>query len=395
MTATALPPSPPTGFPWALVDRVLEVEPRRRAVGEKLVSANEPYFVGHFPGAPVFPGVVLCEALAQLAAVVADDESVRLVGVERARFRRPVLPGEVLHLEVQTLADGPPWRLRGVATFGAALVAEVEFTAAAPAGVRVHPRAVVARGAELDHDVSVGAYAVVGPRVRIGAGTRIGPHAVVDGRTTLGARNRVFQFASVGAPPQDLKYRGEPSTLEVGDDNIVREYASLNPGTVGGGMVTRVGSGCLLMVSSHVAHDCIVGDHVILANGAALGGHVRVDDWGIVGGLAGVHQHVRIGESALCAAGAMVSRDVPPFCTAAGDRARLRGLNLVGLKRRGFTADTILALKRAYRALFGAGRTAATSREDTLAQIRATLGGVAEVARLLEFVESSERGVSR
>jgi len=394
VTATALPSPAPSAFPWALVDRVLEVEPGRRAVGEKLVSANEPYFVGHFPGAPVFPGVVLCEALAQLATVVAEDATLRLVGVERARFRRPVLPGEVLHLEVQALADGPPWRLRGVAMLGTALVAEVEFTAAAPAALRIHPRAVVARGAELDHGVTVEAYAVIGPHVRVGAGTRIGPHAVVEGRTTLGTRNRVFQFASVGAPPQDLKYRGEPSTLEIGDDNIVREYASLNPGTAGGGMVTRVGSGCLLMVSSHVAHDCLVGDHVVLANGAALGGHVRVDDWGIVGGLAGVHQYVRVGESALCAAGAMVSRDVPPFCTAAGDRARLRGLNLVGLRRRGFSVDAVVALKRAYRALFGPGRNAAT-RRDALAQVRDTLGDVPEVVRLIEFVAESERGVSR
>ena len=393
MTATALSPTPPTGFPWTLVDRVLEVEPRHRAVGEKLVSANEPYFVGHFPGAPVFPGVVLCEALAQLAAVLAEDESVRLVGVERARFRRPVLPGEVLHLEVQALADGPPWRLRGVATLGTVLVAEVVFTAA-PAGVHIHPRAAVARGAELDHGVTVEAYAVIGPQVRIGAGSSVGPHAVVEGRTTLGARNRVFQFASVGAMPQDLKYRGELSTLEIGDDNIVREYASLNPGTTAGGMVTRVGSGCLLMVSSHVAHDCIVGNNVILANGAALGGHVRVDDWGIVGGLAGVHQYVRVGESALCAAGAMVSQDVPPFCTAAGDRARLRGLNLVGLRRRGFSVDAVVALKRAYRALFGPGRTV-SARRDALARIRETLGHVPEVGRLVDFVAESERGVSR
>jgi UDP-N-acetylglucosamine acyltransferase len=252
----------------------------------------------------------------------------------------------------------------------------------------------VAPGAELDHGVTVEAYAVIGPHVRIGAGTHIGPHAVVEGRTTLGVRNRIFQFASVGAMPQDLKYRGEASTLEVGDDNIVREYASLNPGTAGGGMVTRVGSGCLLMVSSHVAHDCIVGSNVILANGAALGGHVRVDDWGIVGGLAGVHQYVRVGESALCAAGAMVSQDVPPFCTAAGDRARLRGLNLVGLRRRGFSVDAVVALKRAYRALFGPGRTAAT-RRDSLARVRDTLGHVPEVVRLVDFVAESERGVGR
>ena len=148
------------------------------------------------------------------------------------------------------------------------------------------------------------------------------------------------------------------------------------------------------MVSSHVAHDCIVGDHVILANSAALGGHVRVDDWGIVGGLAGVHQYVRVGESALCAAGAMVSQDVPPFCTAAGDRARLRGLNLVGLRRRGFSVDAVVALKRAYRALFGPGRTVST-RRDALGRIRETLGHVPEVVRLVDFVAESERGVSR
>jgi UDP-N-acetylglucosamine acyltransferase len=391
--ANAAPVPRPQAFPWPLVDRVLEAEPGRRAVGEKLVRANEPYFVGHFPGAPVFPGVVLCEALAQLAAVVAEDDAVRLVGVERARFRRPVLPGEVLRLEVEALAEGPPWRLRGRATLGAALVAEVDFTASAGGAVRIHPTAIVARGAELDRGVTVDAYALVGRHCRVGAGTRIGAHAVVDGRTAVGARNRIFPFASVGAVPQDLKYRGEASTLEIGDDNIVREYASLNPGTAGGNMVTRVGNGCLFMVSSHVAHDCVVADHVILANGAALGGHVRVDAWGIVGGLAGVHQYVRVGESALCAAGAMVSRDVPPFCTAAGDRARLRGLNLVGLRRRGLAPETIAALKRAYRALFGGGR--AGPRRGALAQVRDALGHVPEVARLVEFVATSARGVSR
>ena len=211
------------------------------------------------------------------------------------------------------------------------------------------------------------------------------------GRTTLGARNRVFSFASVGVIPQDLKYRGEPSSLELGDDNVIREYVSLNPGTTGGGMVTRVGSGCLFMVSSHVAHDCQVGDHVILANGAALGGHVIVEDYGIVGGLAGVHQHVRVGESALCAAGAMVSMDVPPYCTVAGDRARLHGLNVVGLRRRGFETDVIGALKRAYRALF----LAHVPRHAALARVRERWGDVPAVARLCDFIATSQRGVCR
>ena len=177
----------------------------------------------------------------------------------------------------------------------------------------------------------------------------------------------------------------------MGDGNIVREFVSINPGTEAGGMVTRIGNQCLFMVSSHVAHDCRVGDNVILANGAALGGHVEAQDHAIVGGLAGVHQYVRIGESALCAAGAMVSMDVPPYCTVAGDRARLHGLNVVGLRRRGFAGTTITTLKRAYRLLFQGGVT----RRDALARTESAFGDVPEVRRLLEFVRESARGVCR
>jgi UDP-N-acetylglucosamine acyltransferase len=302
-----------------------------------------------------------------------------------------VLPGDTLRLEVTCVETGPPWRLRGVATVGDAIAAEVDFAAGRVPGPRVHPTASVAAGAELGAGVTVDAYAVVGPDVRIGPGSWIGPHAVVTGRTRIGADNRIFQFASVGAAPQDLKYRGEPSTLEMGDGNIVREFASINPGTAAGGMVTRIGNRCLFMVSSHVAHDCVVGDHVVLANGAALGGHVEAGDYAIVGGLAGVHQYVRIGESALCAAGSMVSMDVPPFCTVAGDRARLHGLNVVGLRRRGFGNATIAALKHAYRLLFQAGVT----RREATTRMRAEPNVPAEVARLLDFVATSKRGVCR
>jgi UDP-N-acetylglucosamine acyltransferase len=382
-----------SGFPYGLVDEVLDIEPGVRGRGRKLVSANEPYFVGHFPEVPVMPGVLLCEAVAQLATMVVgdDDGPVEVRDVPHARFRRPVQPGDVLDLDVRVHRDEAAWRVAGTVRADGEAVAEIEVLLAGIGGAWIHPTAVVARGADLDDGVRIGAYAIVGRHVRIGRDTRIGTHAVVDGRTTLGARNEIFPFASVGLRPQDLKYRGEPSTVRLGNDNMVREYVSINPGTEAGGMETVLGDGCLLMVGSHVGHDCRLADGVILANGVALGGHVVVEQQARIGGLAGVHQFTRIGESALCAAGAMVSLDVPPYCMAAGDRARLLGLNVVGLKRRGFSEETIRTIKRAYRILVhGDG-----VRREALERARATFPDSAEVCHLADFVAASERGVCR
>ncbi|MDH3444884.1 MAG: acyl-ACP--UDP-N-acetylglucosamine O-acyltransferase, partial [Deltaproteobacteria bacterium] len=202
--------------------------------------------------------------------------------------------------------------------------------------LKLHATAVVDRKAEIDADVDIGPYCVIGPGVKIGKGTKLKSHVVVEGRTTLGEENVIFPFATVGMIPQDLKYKGEPSELLIGDRNTIREYASLNPGTLGGGMVTRIGNQNLLMMYCHIAHDCILGNGNVIANGATLGGHVIIENYVIVGGLVGIHQFVKIGSGAILGAGSMVSKDVPPFCNATGDRARLRGLNLEGLRRRGF-----------------------------------------------------------
>jgi UDP-N-acetylglucosamine acyltransferase len=397
----------PHRYPLLLVDRVVGVEDGVRLLARKCVTVDEPFFAGHFPGRPVMPGVLLCEALVQAGALlahasvggVAPGANLTVLALDRARFRRPVLPGDELELEVRTLERQPPrWRLRGIARVGGNVAAEADFTTlehapaerdAAPAAL-VHPTAVVAPGAELAPGVEVGPYAVVGPHVRIGAGTRIGPHAVIDGRTTIGRDNRIFQFASVGAEPQDLKYRGEESRLEIGDRNIIREFATLNLGTTGGGMVTTIGSDTLLMNYSHVGHDCRVGNHCVLANSATLAGHVTIEDYVIVGGLAAIHQFVRIGESAILGGGAMVVHDVPPYCNATGDRAKLRGLNLIGLKRRGFDADQVRAIKSAYRLLFASGRPFSEAR----AHVAAELAGIPEVERLLAFLAASSRGVT-
>lgn len=255
----------------------------------------------------------------------------------------------------------------------------------------IHPSAVIAPGAELDHRVRVGPYAVIGPQVRIGQDSSIGPHSVIEGRTTIGRENRIFQFASVGAIPQDKKYQGEDSGLTIGDRNTIREFATLNIGTTGGGLVTRIGNDNLFMVYSHVGHDCQIGNNVILANCATLAGHVMLEDYVGVGGLVAIHQFTRVGESAYLGGGTMVSLDVPPYCIAQGDRARLFGLNLIGLKRRGFSEQQLRALKKAYRTIFAEGLTLKEAAERTRREQASSL----EAVHLAEFVAASQRGLCR
>lgn len=229
---------------------------------------------------------------------------------------------------------------------------------------RVHSTAIVDPAAKLGEGVEIGPYCVVGPEVELGEGVRLLSHVVLEGRTRLGARVRVFPFASVGHAPQDLKYKGEKSRLEVGADTVIREHATLNPGTEGGGMLTRVGERCLLMVGCHVAHDCKIGNNVIMANNATLGGHVVIDDFAFLGGMCAVHQFVRIGRHAMVGGMSGVENDVIPYGSVMGDRARLGGLNLVGLKRRGFSRDDIHALRTAYRLLFAQEGTMAERIDD-------------------------------
>ncbi|MBM2802122.1 MAG: Acyl-[acyl-carrier-protein]--UDP-N-acetylglucosamine O-acyltransferase [Deltaproteobacteria bacterium] len=256
---------------------------------------------------------------------------------------------------------------------------------------KIHPSALVDPSAELDKDVEIGAYSIVGAGVRIGKGSKIHSHVVIQGRTLLGEANMVFPFATVGSVPQDLKYQGEPSELIIGNRNTIREYVSLNPGTSGGGMVTRVGDQNLLMMYCHIAHDCIVGNRNVIANGATLGGHVIVEDFVIVGGLVGIHQFVHIGTGAILGAGSMVSKDVPPYCNATGDRAKLHGLNVEGLKRRGFDQSIIDAIRKAYRICFQSK----LKTDDALEKIRQELPAIPEVEKFVSFIAASERGVCR
>lgn len=248
----------------------------------------------------------------------------------------------------------------------------------------IHPTAIIEPGATLAEGVSVGPYCVVGGKAVLQAGVVLHSHVVVGGDTQIGEGTQVFPFASLGLAPQDLKYHGEASRLVIGRNNMIREHVTMNPGTEGGGMLTQVGDSCLFMVGAHVAHDCRIGNHVILANNATLAGHVAADDHVIVGGMSAIHQFVRIGAHAIIGGMTGVEHDVIPYGSVIGERGYLAGLNLVGLKRRGFDRDTIHALRHAYKTLFD-------TREHTLAERTASIaqqhGGIKEVAELVSFIQ--------
>jgi UDP-N-acetylglucosamine acyltransferase len=234
----------------------------------------------------------------------------------------------------------------------------------------IHPTAIVEAGARIGNDVTIGPYSCIGPNVELGEGVTIMAHVVVGGRTTIGPRTRIFPFASIGLQPQDLKYHGETSVLRIGADNTIREHVTMNPGTEGGGMVTSVGDRCLFMVGAHVAHDCKVGNNVIMANNATLAGHVEIGDHAVLGGLSAVHQFVRIGQHAMVGGMSGVEQDVIPYGSVMGDRARLAGLNVVGLKRRNFSRDEIHALRSAYRMIFAAEGTLAERIADAASMFK-------------------------
>jgi len=259
----------------------------------------------------------------------------------------------------------------------------------------IHPTAIVDRRAQLAETVSVGAFSLIGPQVRIDEGTTIGPHCVVEGRTTIGRDNRIFQFCSIGAEPQDKKYGGEPTALAIGDRNTVREFCTFNLGTAQDSGVTRLGSDNWVMAYVHLAHDAQVGDQTVLANNATLAGHVQVGDWAIVGGLSGVHQFVKIGAHAMIGFQSHVSQDVPPFMMVDGNPVAVRGFNVEGLRRRGFSAARIAAVKQMHRLLYRAGHTLAQAR-DLIGSLAAdTPEARADVELMTGFLANARRGIVR
>ncbi len=256
---------------------------------------------------------------------------------------------------------------------------------------KIHATAIVDASAELDSSVEIGAYSIIGPHVKIDAGTRIAGHVMINGPTTIGKNNHIYQYSSLGEAPQDKKYNGEPTSLEIGDNNTIREFCTFNRGTVQDKKNTKIGDNNWIMAYVHIAHDCQIGSHTILANNASLAGHVDIDDYAILGGFTLIHQFCKIGSHVITAVGSVVFKDIPPYVTAAGYDAKPHGINAEGLKRRGYSADTILQIKRAYKALYRNG----LSLEEAKIELATMQKTTPEIRLLTDFLIASSRGIVR
>jgi UDP-N-acetylglucosamine acyltransferase len=390
-------------YPSALVDAVTDYEQGRRMVAVKNVTVNEDYFQGHFPGTPLLPAVLMIETLAQVATMLVVYRSgvpegrVYLRGVDNAKFRRQVVPGDRLRLEVTLGARRSRLaRAHAVAYIDDAVVAEAELVLgvlpdegpARQRGVRADASAIIHPGAHIGAGTIIGPHAVVGEHVRIGKNCRIGASSVIDGNTEIGDENEIFPFASVGLIPQDLKFKGEPTRLVIGHRNVIREFVTIHRGTAGGGGLTEVGDHNVFMASAHVAHDCHVRNHTIFGNAATLGGHVTVEDYATISAFSGVHQFCRVGKHAFIGGFSVVTKDALPYAKTVGNRARIYGLNTIGLVRRGFSPDAVTKLRRAFRYLLHSNTSRAIAQIERDPSLRTE-----EVAYLVDFIRTSSRGV--
>ena len=387
-------------YPSFLIDAVAEHEPGVRLVAYKNVTVSEEFFQGHFPGMPVMPGVLMIEALTQVAAVLVLERvdasptaRVWLRGVNDAKFRRQVVPGDRLRLEVRLGRTRSRLATVHATAFVADQpVAEAELMFAIQRdAIQIDPSARVHASARIGEGTIVGPHCTIGPDVTIGARCTVGASVVIDGETTIGDDTVIFPMASIGLAPQDLKYKGERTRLVVGKRNTFREFVTINRGTAGGGGETTIGDDNLFMAYVHIAHDCHLGSHTIFGNGATLGGHVSVDDYATISAYSGVHQFCRVGRHAFIGGYSVITKDALPFGKSVGNRpARIFGVNTVGLVRRGFSSETIRQLRRAYRYLLSSklNTTRALQRIEQDPALHSP-----EVAYLVDFIRTAERGV--
>lgn len=392
----------PHRYPFLLIDKIIELEEGKRAVAIKNVTMNEPFFQGHFPGHPIMPGVLIVEAIAQVGVVMAlrtsggEGKIIYFAGIDNVRFRRPVMPGDQIRIEVETI-----WfranlgKMRGKALVDKEVAVEGEFMFSlvekAVGEAKIHPTATVHSTAILGKNVEIGPYTVIGEGVKVGAGTKIGPHCLVARWTSIGKENHLYQGVTVGTPPQDFKYKGEKGEIIIGDKNIIREFVTIHLPSGEGGQ-TIIGDENFIMVHAHVPHNCKIGNQVVVGGYVGLAGYAEIEDQVIIGGLAGIHQFVRIGRLTMVGAQSKVVKDIPPFMLVEGNPAQVRGINSIGLQRRGIPNEAQAELRKAFKLIYESGNTTAKAA----AEIKKRLRPLPEIEQLVAFLqEESKRGISK
>ncbi|MCS7150846.1 MAG: acyl-ACP--UDP-N-acetylglucosamine O-acyltransferase [Endomicrobia bacterium] len=399
--------------PFLLIDKVEIIEREKSAVGYKQVTGFEDFFRGHFPGNPIMPGVLVIESMAQTACVLylfrpdLRGKFAYFMSIEKTKFRKPVRPGDLLRLNVEVVkARERAGKVRGVAYVDNTIVAESEFmfvlvdreeaekelksqqSSFVQVQMNVHPTTIVHPTAVIHPTAKIGPYSVIGPDVIIEENVQVGSYCNIE-YATIKQNTRIFDSVCIGTLPQDIKYKGEKTRVIIGENCVIREFVTIHRGTTT--KLTSVGNNCYLMAYSHIAHDCRVGNDVTFANGGTLAGHVIVEDGVTIGGLVAVHQYVRIGKYSMLGGGAMVSKDVPPYVMVVGDRAELWGINVIGLRRKGFSKDKIKEIKTVYKKLFRSK----LPLSEAIKLVERENNYSEEVKYMLDFIKSSKRGICR
>ncbi len=392
----------PHRFPFLLVDKIIELEEGRRAVGIKNVTINEPFFQGHFPGLPIMPGVLILEAMAQVGAVIAlkmpenEGKLVYFAGIDQVRFRKPVVPGDQLRIEVEAMKmKGTIGKLKCVAKVDGDIAAEGEILFSLNDRLsdepKIHPTASVHPSVQFGKKVDIGPYVVIGPDVKIGDNTKIGSHTIIRKWTTVGSDNIINHNVSIGLPPQDYKYKGERNEIIIGNKNIIREFVTIHLPS-GEGKQTVIGNENFIMVYAHIPHNCRVGNQAIIGGYVGLGGHTVVEDQVVIGGLVGIHQGTRLGRLAMIGSSSKVVQDIPPFMLFDGNPGYVRGLNLIGMQRRGISDEAQAEIKKCFKMLY----MSRVNIKNAVDEIRKKVKMLDEVEQLVNFLEAdSVRGISK